>query len=1673
MVRQFKKKYIWLILRTAGIAVLSLMAFLLIVSLIISMPAVQTGLVKRIIAGIEKKTGTTLSVGRIAVILPDKININDLYVADIDGDTLLYSDKTEINYSLLELFKKKIQLNNLIISKAVVNLKKSAFDSTFNFHQYIEAFAANKSKEDPEVKDTTKKSFSVSVKRISLNNIRFSFHDFTEKNHYKVQLGKITVRFRNFSPESKLVDITSVEMGNTMGLAVINSESEKSSKPSNLRFRLRRGLSLKNVSLHYTSNVSHQDISIYNTNLKLTPSTIDLPGNSIVIDKLGITGTNLKIHKNRISDADSLSRQNSSGGNTAGSLQWKIALRELILQNNKFDYTDDNKPLHQSGIDFNRLQLENINADIANLHFISHRLMTDIRKLSFSESSGFVLDRLSASVRYSRSGAIIRNLNLQTPYTSIQSTAELGYNSIDDLQHHLQDVSVKVNITNSKVGAGDILYYVPQLASKNRIFSDPRRIFSLDCSLEGKVGNLMIDYLRAGFDSTVVRFGGTIKGLPAASSAFYSVKVDTLLTTGNTIRTILGDTVLPGPIHLPPKMKLTGKFNGTRHIFRASADFRSTFGNAITKVFLRADTSPGMLRFGVTANLSEFNAGKLLSVDSVGLVTLKVAADGTFPDFLPAEANARFSIYAPEINVSGYDYHNLDLTGKYKNHKSDVSISYKDINLILKLSASADFSDTLPAYQLNASIAGADLQALKLIRDNISIRGKLVAGFKGKNMNDLNGNAEFSDFLIVKNGKLYQLNSMTASVENNNSYTKVSLISQPLRLSYSGSVKISQLGHVMKDYLDHYFSAGNTVSPAINQSDNFIFSMELFNAELLSDVIWPDLKGILPATVKGKYNGAENLLNVDAEFPHIGYKNKNIDSLSIDIHSTDTSLLTCSLSLKHLTSPPLALEKTVIRGSAADNTISFSAETSNREKTGRYLVAGSISKRGQELVIHIDPDSLIINSSSFTMPQDNKVILSRHHAQFTNTELVSDDQRIDISQTADSSVTPAYRITFYDFEISSLTGLFESGRDIFSGRLNGSLVLINSKQDNSLSSDLILNDLTIYNDTAFTKIAVKAKMMEDGVLNLKSIFAGSKNNFTFSGTAGFRDQKNKLNLNAAIQNIDLGLIAPFIRNQFKVFDGDLSGMINIDGSLKAPDVNGELNLDSTTVTLSQLNVPLHFTSNKLKINNSKLFFNNFTIEDNLNNKATVNGKISFSGLAVPKLDINFRSTDFRFLNSTYRENNLYYGNMNANLDARISGTLIKPVIDMDAHVIKGSVFHLVVPALSTPSAEKEGIVRFVERNKIAGNQIIERSLENNVLPEKNTGNITINLTANVEIDEGTKIYILIDPSTNEELYVNGKANLSFSMKQGVTPNLTGQFLINDGTYSMTLFNVIRRTFTIKAGSNLQWTGNFVNPQTDITTIYEVHTSPLPLITDETVQLSDQDISRYSASMPFDVQLHISGHLLEPLLNFNLNAPQGQNDALVEAKLAMINSDETELNKQVFSLLLFNSFFQGSAGATNPVASELNATARSSVSRILTQQLNSIAERYIKGFNVNIAVNSYYQSAGKQPGGKTNVKLNISRELFNKRLHVQVGGDINVEGAQQKTPYDFNSLAGDVAIEYKLDEAGIYRLRGFSKSEYEDVIDGEVIATGISFIFNKDFYRLGNIFNKKDSTETNP
>jgi hypothetical protein len=181
----------------------------------------------------------------------------------------------------------------------------------------------------------------------------------------------------------------------------------------------------------------------------------------------------------------------------------------------------------------------------------------------------------------------------------------------------------------------------------------------------------------------------------------------------------------------------------------------------------------------------------------------------------------------------------------------------------------------------------------------------------------------------------------------------------------------------------------------------------------------------------------------------------------------------------------------------------------------------------------------------------------------------------------------------------------------------------------------------------------------------------------------------------------------------------------------------------------------------------------------------------------------------------------------------------------------------------------------------------------------------------------------------------------------------------------------------------------------------------------------------------------------------------------------INEQEDELNNQVFSLLVLNKFFpasgnDGSSGGTSAIA-------KRSVSQALSGQLNALSSRVLgeSGLELDFDFDSFtdYQSGSAQD--RTQMNVSARKRFLDDRLIIQVGSQVDIEGRSQNTEQE-KSLLGNISIEYYLTKDGMYRLRGFRRNQFESIIDGQLVITGVGIIFNREFNRFMELWQRAET-----
>lgn len=547
-----------------------------------------------------------------------------------------------------------------------------------------------------------------------------------------------------------------------------------------------------------------------------------------------------------------------------------------------------------------------------------------------------------------------------------------------------------------------------------------------------------------------------------------------------------------------------------------------------------------------------------------------------------------------------------------------------------------------------------------------------------------------------------------------------------------------------------------------------------------------------------------------------------------------------------------------------------------------------------------------------------------------------------------------------------------------------------------------------------------------------------------------------LNLDLALNKVNMKALEGFSLGEITNADGSFKGNFKVEGTLAAPKYEGSITFNDADMTVKKLNAPFTFTNETLNINNEGLTMDNFTIRDANGNTFVASGEVGTESFLNPTFDLNVKADNFQLLNATKDDNELIYGQATLNATATIKGDLQIPVVDIDASINKNTDITYILPSSAVNIENREGIVIFVNRED--PDAILTRN-------EEEIATVTgFDVNARFSIGKEAKVNIIIDENTGDNFQVYGDGDFVFAMQPNGRMTLSGVYTAAGGHYEMNLYSLVNRKFEIVDGSKVSWSGDPFDAKLDVQALYKIETSASALMASVTSG-SDPDVqSRFRQVLPFEVYLNIDGELTAPVINFNLDMPEDEQGAIggqVYGRIQQLNTQEAELNKQVFSLLVLNRFYPepGSDGSRGGVAS----IARDNLNDALSDQLNVFSDKLLgdTGVELDFGLDSYTDYQGTSPQERTQLDIAAQKKLFNDRLIVRVGSAVDLQGTSSTT--ETTPLVGNVSLEYLLTNNGRYRLKGFRRNEFENVIDGQTIVSGIALIFTQEFNRFSDLW----------
>lgn len=1600
---------------------------------------------------LSEKTETDISIDKLFITFSGKLDLEGFYIEDLKGDTLVYSKSLKLAVPFIPILKgKPISLNRMEWEGLRAKIYRNDTIEGFNFQFLADAFASDDTEE--KMQEEASDLPDINVGKVMFSDFKLEYKDSVSGMFADLNLGRLYFKGDEIDLNKMIYSAKDFELENTYAdfkMTKLIPEDEDDT-PSVLPFISVHNFKLKNVEAHYESSPGAMAVNADIKDFLASKSIVDLPENRLQFGTVALNHSYADFKTWGEKDIEIVENKDVEEDFEFSWPNWDIAVDDLTLDQTHFIYQGTKEPQKTTSFNPDYIDVEDLSLSLKNTELSkAETLKTSLEKLNFKEGTGIELNNLTFDLDLNPSKAMLSELRLETGNSFLRGKIEAGYESIAGIIKKPNKTTLNIDLPQINVDLNEVYAYLPDLKNNPYLKNSTRHKVNSQLKATGSLAAMNISNFRVGWGAnTNLTARGYVNNLTDIDRLSYDLKAIETRTLRADILQFIDDADYG--LKLPDTIQLSGAVKGDLNDYSSQSKLVTSNGKIDFKGHYNLDSSI----FEADIKLDSLHLGELLNQPDMGYVSLTSDVEGSGANL--NELNVKGNIDISQLQYNKYDFTALKSTIDIEEGQGDLSIDYKDDNLDFSTVSHLKLDSINQFVSSQIDIHKADLKQLKFYKKDVVSKLKMTADFENLD-GDMNLKAHIDEGIARYQNWDHKLGQVDFSGSLKNRETRFAITSNFLNGDMRANANTRIMGLAFKRQLRRYFKDSIYALDSIKNPLRMKMHLKLNENDVINNVFLTEIKEMDTLRVDINFNQKEELLTSQITLPKLKYSNYELEDLFFNINSA-ADVAQYILGFENLDAGAFGMYRTFIsgdlfKGMLTTNFFGF-------DKDDNIFYSGHSQTTGKEghLRFHLIPENLVMDNKEWSIPEDNELVVYKDSISAHNFSLTNGNQKLEIANTLTKIRRPQIGISFENFELQNFLSILNPDKGLASGILQGRLVAVNPRGRLGLLGDLAIEDLNIM-ETPLGDLSFKALSRDTDSYKFLMDLKGDDTDIEAKGgyVVGDDDEDSSVNLELAIHKFGFKTIAQLSQNQLDNASGFLKGNLTVEGSLSDPQYDGELQFDNASFRATQINSKFSLNDEKILINNSGLLVNQFAVRDEHDHKFLLDGAIITKKWQNPEFDLKLRANDFQLMNSTAKDNDLFYGKLNFDLIGYIQGKMSLPDVFVNFDINKDTDFTYVYSESQAGIEKRDGIVEFVDKENTEP-VFVKRD---STFLERMKG---IQFHAKVNIDKKANFNIVLDPRTGDNVLIGGEAALDYRITANGTSNLTGRYVVDRGHYKMNLYNLVKREFQFKQGSTIVWNGEPMDADLDISAIYETKASASGLMASETGGIGVGESNQYKKRLPFLVFLNIKGTIDKPELSFGLDMPEdskGELGGAVYGKVNQLNEDENELNRQVFSLLVLKQFFpqSGSDGSGGGFA----GIATDNLTDALADQLSAFSDQLLgqTGIQLNFGLDSYTDYQGQSSQQRTDLSINAQKSLFNDRLIVKAGTDVNVQG--EARPGEENPVLGNVSIEYLLTEDGRWRIRGFRNDEYDNVIDGQVFINGIGLIFQRDFNRFSYLW----------
>ena len=1268
-----------------------------------------------------------------------------------------------------------------------------------------------------------------------------------------------------------------------------------------------------------------------------------------------------------------------------------------------------------TGLDPSHIEVSDINLSVDSVYYAGNDIRGNIHNFELKERSGLEILSTEGRLITDKNTIRIPSLELKTldSYLSFDAMADWG------VTQSARDSRLSGRLF-IELGKSDLFKLVPDMPEEF-IKKYPSTPLQVRAGIDGTIDHLTLTGMTLGLEGHIrMTAEGEIINVMDSLNRKATIHLDTRFTDTRFLEP------LTGGVSIPTNTLLKGLFALEGEQLRTSFQLTPPEGEILAK----ADYHLGNEGYEAEMTINELNLHQFMPADSLFNLAAAMQVKGQGTDFFSAKTSLQAKADINHLQYGTRTFAGITLTADFKESNALAQLDIKDNLANVTSRLEATIHPNKIKADLTTNVQNLNLQELQLTNKSIKVSQNIDIRFSTDLKKSHQMQASLNNIQIITPTKTFKtkdiLAGFTTAKDSLRCYANAGDLT--FLLGAKGDVDyLSRSIESVTKHLDEQWKAKSIDQNAIRELlPEARFRIFARNDNPLSNILAMDqiqFNRLYVNLTTSPVNG----LNGEAYVYGLQTDSLQLDTLYFN-SSQDTEKLVFTSGVKANKTPFQDAFDISLNGDIGSDNAHLTIEYLNDKKQqGAYLgLVAALHKNG--ISLQVSPNNPTLVYRTFHVNPNNYIYLSDNGRIHADLKLYDDQYTgFHFYSTPDSTAQQDLTLEINRIDIAEFRRIVPYMPDI-AGLISAEAHYIQQEKLAQVSIETTVNQLE-YNqialgDWAFSGVYLPKETGEhriDGYVTLNDEEIASLNGSFFSSTRP--SDAGTISANMVLHHFPLDIANPFIPDKMAKLSGDIDGTMGVNGQTDNFLMNGSINLDEVGIEIPQASLKLRFDNRPVEVKDSKLTFNEFSIFTQGKSPFTIDGTIDMANLSDPKLDLRMNARNFELINSKRTKESLIYGKLYVDFSSMLKGDMGNLTMRGNMNVLGNSDFTYILEdsplTVEDKLAETVTFVNFNDTTTARRPPIQELSLGG------------LNMLMTMHIDEAVQARIDLTPNGSNYMLLEGGGDLSFQYTPDGSMLLNGRYSLMSGEMKYELPVIPLKTFYIRNGSYIEWTGNIMNPTLNIQA-------------SERVRASVSDNGEGSRNVNFDVGVNITNRLENLGFTFTLEAPD---DGTLQNELASMSAEER--NKLAVTMLVTGMYM-----GTSSSSSKFDAN--SALNSFLQSEISNIAGSALKSVDVNFGMETNNDESG---GTSTDYNFQFAKRFWNNRFQVVIGGKISTGNNVNQS----ESFIDNVSLEYRLDNSGTRYIKIFHDKNYESVLEGEVIETGVGIVLRKKVSKLGDLF----------